>query len=515
MLNRSFRLLKHSNRTTVGRLTRGLTTLVSKDADKISVSELQSAIKRLENDLDLDYFDTRLSLISKINKSSNAEKQLLLNELIPSYRFFFIMSPEHRKEVITTNEILNRLIEINPGRVHTSWELFKEWKDNVSGGISTEVVNQILEKLIYGDSSETDGEKYVISYSQFQKIDQVLKNHVQSFDEVEIKINNLFEKLIEDNKLLYINILIENFGEKLLTPAVLQKILDKDFVTDTPYLTIFSSVFEKNPSLLSKQQLVEALNILERRSSSYFQEQRDNLDKQHKHDNITTALTHFSPDQLLESIVQFVEENGLDLDKSPESLLIRMKLIETYGIKLNNLDTALKKFHTYQTHEKFGIEFVQINLVKSFAVQSFKEENESFLKIAETLIPQDQDQIAIKMLQMLIVGHSNFNDAETSLKIYNDYIQKVSKDVNEYSKRSAAGQLTEALLIANLYNNDRNFAQLLLDKAIENNILHDEYEITQIKQWLKKYGESFVENDDWQAAKPNFKSHVLNFLQQL
>ncbi|KAK6465411.1 hypothetical protein DFJ63DRAFT_332838 [Scheffersomyces coipomensis] len=518
MISRSFHGLRSGNKNQSISFVRNFSRLLTKDPNDITVSELQSIQQELEQqETQSDDTNSRISLLAKISNSNNLEKQSLVNEIIPSFSLFFKLS-KHEDNVITTNEILSRLIEINPGRVHSSWDLFKQYENGLIRGVSPELVNQLLRKLIHGENYEQqnqeEDEKYVISLENCQKIDYLLKTHVESHEYVKDSISSLVDTLIENDLLIYLTLLIKNNQLKIFNSQVIQDFLNKDTVADVSYLTLFQILFQQDPKLLSKQQLVEALNILERHSVDFFMvhnKKQQKLIEGTKHESsIDLSL---DPKQLELDIVSYIETNHLDLDKTPESLLIRLKLIEYYGIEVNNLDKTLKKFHTYQTHEKFGIEFIQINLVKSFIYQSFDQNDETFLKVGETLIPQD-DQIAVKVLQMLIIGHSSFND-EASLKLYNDYIQKVPKQINIHTKRSPAGLLTESLIVANLYNNDRNFAQLILDKAIENSILHDEFEITHIKTWLKKYGESFVDDDNWSLAKPIFKSHILKYVKLL
>ncbi|ODV78525.1 uncharacterized protein CANTADRAFT_26586 [Suhomyces tanzawaensis NRRL Y-17324] len=134
------------------------------------------------------------------------------------------------------------------------------------------------------------------------------------------------------------------------------------------------------------------------------------------------------------------------------------------------------------------------------------------MTIGKTILPAEE--ISIKALQLLIVANSHFN-VETALEVYNDYIQKVPKSLNEHTKRSGSGLITEALILGNLYDNDRSFATLILEKAVENGVVSDEYEIAQIKKLYKAYGASFVEDDDWQKAKPIFKQFVLDYMRAL
>lgn len=146
-----------------------------------------------------------------------------------------------------------------------------------------------------------------------------------------------------------------------------------------------------------------------------------------------------------------------------------------------------------------------------FGYQAFKRGDRTLLRIAETLV--DPDELQVKTLAQLILARSKFN-CEDSLNLYNDYINQVSKGINETTGRSPTGVLTEALMAANLYNNDREFAHLLYDKAIANGFLKDEAEAAQIKKVFKVYGDSFEDSDSWEKAQPRLGDFVLYLIRR-
>ena len=219
-----------------------------------------------------------------------------------------------------------------------------------------------------------------------------------------------------------------------------------------------------------------------------------------------------SETEYISQVLQYIEKNHLDIDrKDAEALLLRIQLIETYGINRDRMDLALEKFHLYQAHEKFGIELVQTKLVQAFCYQAFKKKDTTLLKIAETLIVADE--IPVKSIAHLILANSCF-DSEKSLKIYNDYINDVPKTINKNTKRSSSGLLTECMMIASLYGNDREFAQLLFEKAVQNKIVVDEMEIATMKKVFKVYGDAFAD-DSWESAEPRLAQYVLRTIKNL
>ncbi|KAK7684610.1 hypothetical protein QCA50_012191 [Cerrena zonata] len=214
--------------------------------------------------------------------------------------------------------------------------------------------------------------------------------------------------------------------------------------------------------------------------------------------------------QLRNKLLEFIDSTELDIAPAPESLLIRLKLIEIYGMYANDITKVLEKYHKYQIHGKFGIEIIQSKLIQSFIYQFISTKDDHLLKIAEALNLED---IPIPILQAFILGYST-NNIDQSLKLYNDYIQQVSKKLNDVTKRSPTGLLTESLMLAFLSNKDREFAYLLFDKAIDNAIISDELEIATIKKVFKVYGDAYNdENED--AATQFFHNHLLKTVRDL
>lgn len=486
MLSRGINAGKSSYR--VSNLTRiapgrFLSTLLAKNPNSITPGDLKSSSLHTE-DSDQNT-KNQVELIRLINSSKNLHKQQIINELIPNFSLFFRLT---KSDDIPSTELLTRFIEVNPGRVYQSWDLFKKYEQLVE--VTDELIAKVIEKLVYGEASD-DG--YKLEPENFERINYLLTTY-------ECKSGHLvtlMDKLVEDENQIFLNAFVNS---ELVTLEFLSKFIGK--TSDFGYLSIFARLFQQNPSLLSKEQLILALEKLQ--EPEIVELWNESQDSNLKHGSL-------DPVKLTTEVLNHISTNELDLDKSPESLLLRIKLISTYGIHQNDLEKASEKFHTYQSRDKFGLDLVQTELLKAYAYQAVNQDKQIFAKIAETLRPAD---IPIKVLQMLMVCQSAF-DAESALKWYNEYIQKVSKNINEHTKRSPTGLLTESLLVSNLYDNDRNFATLVFDKAIENGIISDEMETSQIKKVFKVYGEAFNDHEDWENAKPIFKKYVLNYIKNL
>ncbi|EGW35701.1 uncharacterized protein SPAPADRAFT_58904 [Spathaspora passalidarum NRRL Y-27907] len=260
------------------------------------------------------------------------------------------------------------------------------------------------------------------------------------------------------------------------------RFIKSEDIDNHSYLLMFHRLFSIDPALLSGDDYVKALDIIN------FKQEKE----------------------LSGKILDYINESKID--QEAENLRLRVKILECLGIADDNIEVALQKYHQYRTHATYGLHIVSTAMVKVFGYQAIKQDKNIYSTIAATLVPQDT--ITVKILQTLIVTKGYF-DKDSALELFNDYINQVSADVNQATRRSAKGLLTEAVCLSSLQNNDRSFAQLVFDKAIDNNVISDEHEIAAVKKVFKAYGDSFIEDDDWSKAKVNMNSYVLNYIKNL
>lgn len=391
---------------------------------------------------------------------------------------------------------LASLITHNPGRVYESWELFNKYKTETN--IGDEVHNAIIDKLLNGELSER--EEFKVPVANVIKAISIL----QQMESVDDSILALFI-----NRLSELNVLTDTLLQKVHVDTLpswlcshLNNLQGQDFIQ------AFTYIFKQDPALLSKENICKFLDFCGTTTEVVLNKQAyAELEAAFELDAASTDIG-----AVANEVLSYIETNKLDTDTTPESLLIRLKLVEMYGMQIpDGIQKALNKFHEYQTREKFGIDFVQYKLIQSFLYHAFKDGNDTYLKIAQTLMIMEN--IPIKILQGLILVNAKLNAAK-SLEIYNDYINKVSTKLNPDSKRSPSGLLTESLMLANLYNNDREFAFLIFDKAVDNKMLTDELETATVKKLFKVYGDAFVE-DSWESAQPKLDLYILNTIRNL
>lgn len=406
--------------------------------------------------------------------SANIINKLLKHGLQEDFSLYYTVNranPSH----VWDNESLCSLIENNPGRAVSLWALFDKYRAKSD----QKVVRAVIDKLLGGEKAELREGAVEITADRLDRAIKLM-NLVDDIAEKQ------WELLIQKAGDLELHEKLAHVEGELFSRWLNEKLAS---VTDKrEFLNLSRVIFNKDAELLSKESISRILKY------SQFETKPEIGSK------------------YLSAVIDHVEQNHLDIDKKdPESLLIRLELVTAYGIQQDDFNKALEKFHAYQTHEKFGIELVQAKLVQVFGYQAFKKGDKTLLRIAETLV--DPEELQVKTLAQLILARARFN-AEDSLNLYNDYINKVPKKVNENTGRSPSGVLTEALMVANLYNNDREFAHLLYDKAIASGFLIDEAENAQIKKVFKVYGDSFEESDKWESAQPRIGEFVLGLIRR-
>lgn len=418
---------------------------------------------------------TALKELLNPNNSNDAVNELLHFALPQDFSIYFSLLKERPSHEWNDHALVS-LLKSNPGRVYSLTDLMKK---HGHSSVGEEVRKVIILKLLYGEKAEVhDGEFQLTDGNISEAI--VHLNKFGDVAQVTDFLNTIIDHAIEKGAYaLMSDINIRGYANWLAEHKV------KEVKNKEAFLRLTEIVFNQSPQNLAKHILSDILALedkeLYQRKSEFF-----------------------------DRVLSYIVENQLDLDKrDAESLLLRIQLIATYGINKDRIDVALEKFHYYQSHEKSGIELVQTKLVQAFCYQSFAKSDPTFLKIAESLIVVDE--LPVKTIAQLILASSKTEGKD--LEIYNDYINNVSKEVNEKTKRSASGILTEAMMIASLYGNDREFAQLLFEKAVENKIISDEMEIATLRKLFKVYGDAF-EEDSWESAKPKLEKYVLDTIKQ-
>lgn len=407
-------------------------------------------------------------------KSAVSKNPQLLNESIKSDMAGFIhkdfsiyyLLKDHQ---FTENQLAS-LIANNPERVDSSWDLYHRHMQGFSQVVSIELIKKLI-----SDPLESDWPKIIHLFNQLN-------------DKLEIQ-DILFENLVDSEQnssmLQYLEFDTEFLMGKLSNlKGVGYTVCFGKVMREKLPLELYAKAFDNFVDVPVNKQLVDQVKQL---SKSFSASQPISLNE----------------------IVDYIETENLDNSKDPESLLIRIQLMEYYGMDVKNFEILLKKFHHYQTHSTFGIEIIQNLLIQSYCLKAFEEKATEVFPIIDVLLLEN---IPIKIIQALILSNSAI-DVNKSLEIYNQYIPHVSTSPNEHTQRSPAGLLNESIILSYLYNNDRDFANIIMDKIISSKLLLD-YEVSTIKKLFKMYGDAYIE-DDWKLAKPKIHSYIVNTIRNL
>lgn len=453
--------------------------------------------KEVANVLEKKAFaDSELEQLHDIlrNKTSAEVKNEVLTYGLPhDFSLYYTATkiPDHS----WSDRALTSLIERNPGRAFRLTDLFKKHAD--AALVSDEARLAVIRKLLSGERNEISDATFEPGATNIAEAIQHL--NAARFEAAEGGLASLFDALVKNGAVNALNLL--NVDKRSLIEWLKAKELEK--LTDKrAFLHFTRIIFEEDPSQLTKGTLALVLRYTS-----------ENLPPQNKMTNQILKELNIDQDESFydfqKAVLDYIEKENLDVDKKdPESLLLRIQLMDTYGIALDDVEHALKRFHVYQTHEKSGLELVQSKLVQVYCYQAFKNNDKTAYKIAETLVVPEY--LPVSNISQLILGGSVV-DNDTPLGIFNEYIQGVLKKVNPETHRSSAGVLIRAIMTSSLYQNDREFAKLIYEQAIERSIITDELEIADIKKLFKVYGDAF-EADDWEKAEPILKEYVLSCL---
>lgn len=445
--------------------------------------------------------DQLRSLVKLVNELSHLlenPRHHIMNEILCSalahdFSLYYHVPENHQ----WSKKAIKSLILANPGRAMSTWELLE--KHNVNP--DDEILEVLVERALFGERYEQEEDAVQFSGMHIFKA-------IELFNSIKepsiLVVNLLLDTLVDQNALCalkYARVDRQILKEKLTSPEM----------PPLAYLRI-SLVLMDDPSIFSIEALSKLLLSCYKKDTPSFQEAlaSDAASCKQLQKYFDDTMDTLDPQALLEKVIRYIEDTKLDSSKDAESLLLRLELVRAYGIYMNDIQAALRKFHHYQTHDKFGLEFVQLNLQQAFCYQAVSQGNQHHLKVAETLT--NPNHIAVTSLTHLILGRAAF-DIDTSLELYNDYIQNVSKKVNSVTNRSPAGQLTEALMLAYLYNNDREFAHVILDGAVALKTVSDEHEIVKLRALFKVYGDAW-KDDTWESAQPVLKQVVLLHIRQ-
>lgn len=470
---------------------------------------------------EVEIVDEIIDLAKNDSNVTNESRVQLHNFVLKNLvKYDYSLSVVHQRELSDLKGVVDldsmvEIIKYNPGRVKSSWELFETTMSTIERDSSEEyqeLLSTVLSKLVHGDASEQE-DGYIMNETALLRSVFLLKCLKAPSQDLLEKV--LARALETDNYQLIQLIGLQSFEQI------------KNLEPNTNQFVQLWSIWNPSPSSLSKEEIENNLDLWKKllwrtsekkestspkdnsshqESFSYLKQLQEQFPKLQVDLNIPKRTDQ---DSTFQSLVNILEESGIFKNPEPKYTPLRVTLLKSYGMNKDNIKTAFQLYHDFISLDKQNVDLYMTTMATSSFYLAVKDNDSRHLMIGEALIPQP---IPYKALQGQILGYSSF-DIQKSLDLFNDHIKNVSKKVNELGT-SPATSLIESLITSYLSKKDLQFAHLIHDGAIMNNIITTETAKNRMKAIFKKYGEIIGEEDNDKMAVM-LKDQVLESLREL
>lgn len=420
------------------------------------------------------------NLIEKFTKYNYAVSTLAFKQLL------------NKKENLSINSI-NELINHNPGRVNSSWELYNNFKPN---GNHDQILITVLKKLLFGDAVEIKEGLEKVDADKFIKIFQIY----QQINDKTIIDNEIFIKLVKDLIQLESTALITQMN---IPSSIFEMIIsnsDDYNLKNEDFLYFYESSINNGVSLSGNSLLKILMPISKLQLNPIIQS--ENLKK--ILENLNIQLTQLaSLPEIVDEIREQIQELNLD-----DNSIIMFNLIKSAGFYSNNLQIAIKYFQNFQSKIPDGTQ--EQNDLKSimsliFVYDAINKEDYKMIQVAEALVPQSPLPAASN-LASLILYQGWIGDSDKAFDIYNKSLDLYLKPLEEYEIER--GMLVQSLAIVSLLGKEIGLAKLIKDKSLQNKLINETYEI-KLSNLFKEYGEKIEQCKDDGAFRNSMKSIFL------
>lgn len=463
------------------------------------------------------------AVVDSLNKSSitNEDKAKIHNDMIESLvHTNYGISNLHLNELRKLNQkvapgSLIALIRSNPGRVDSSWDLFLKYTDPAKAP-SDDAIVEVMKKVIHMENSMTEEESSGLDIREIAQVVLLLTNIQDKSTVKEDILVPLFEEVFSKKLTSLLPIILEH---QLPVQTLLEKLPEG---TDKQIFNIIQNI-PVNDIISNELLLFKSLNYLHPNSTLENTEDETKnhqllLDELERLKSIQflkpavipeedTSLTRKS--SLFNEIVETVQSQKLD----ENNLNIALKLIRIYGMELGDIKTALDLYHNYLIKYVSHSEDLMYEIFLTLSYQAFKTGTSQLHQYAEAFIPAGldiNDRLFSNILRVTILTKSK-SDVEDSLALYNSRNQQLQKDANETTLMSQFDEVTEALILAFLYNNDVEFARVILEGAMGQKLFSGSTATKAIKSHLALYGDA-VETG---TQKEVMEQRILNYMKHL
>jgi hypothetical protein len=488
-----------------------------KDANAVNAYE-DILLKLSQLKAQPEIIEENLTILDQVFSKINQDKSLQKNHKEALHNFVLSNFIEHDPSLSTIHqrhlkqvegrlsvESLIEIIKYNSGRVSSSWEIFElYYKDlQLSDAERDLLFKAVIDKLVKGDSSDHEDGLFKINQDSLLKALFLSKN-LKDVDDV--LIQDLFKLAVESESYQLVQLL--PFSEALLELlpnlsgddlAKLFSVWDLSNITEN-HIKANADVFEKailslsDPDVsidgVSNNELNDLVFALLPRLQSSI-----------------PGLTFESPtfasstkDEIVDNIINKVQNQ---LKSSEERFTpLRRAVLKAQSINKSSSSNSDELFSSF-SQKKSDLSPSETNILAAYYF--VLTGNEKFLG---ELSENEKD---IQSLQAYLLS-SAYKNVDDALNLYNKVIKNVSRENNELGV-SESGLITESLLLAYLSQQDREFAYLIHDGAVLNNIVEGDPALGRLKGIFKRYGEIVGEEED--KIKPLLREEVLKAIKNL
>ncbi|SCV99558.1 LAFE_0A05820g1_1 [Lachancea fermentati] len=449
---------------------------------------------------------------SEIDTSSKITIHNQMIEMLTDYDYG--IATIHSKELQRLSGKLSadgfiKLIQNNPGRAKTSWELFLEYLPiarSIDGALTT-----VLGKVLFLDLADVkDGKKY----PDIEDLSRAIAL-IETIKSKELITEDYWERLLECSLVL---------NASSILPYIMQhypvrkrdKLIEND-ITDFQFFQLAhkqyselmkgdEACFLKLLRLIGEMPVIE-MTEEEKAACSRIERELIRIKKLICEVDIQLSPCSIKTGEIYKEIVTEVRKSGSDRG----NIQLAKIILRTMAMYKNDIESALKLYHSYMVTNADHPSDLMYEMFLAFAYQAFKTSDEKLLIVAEAFIPQTvSPSMKLNVYRALILAYSKFNP-QKSLEIFNSHIQDFSKEVNPQSFKSASGLFVESLILAQLANKDREFSHVIFEGAVGEGILSGPTAIKGVKAIFAHYGE-LLERDSF---KKDMQGKILSTLQTL
>ncbi|SMN18606.1 similar to Saccharomyces cerevisiae YJR003C Putative protein of unknown function [Maudiozyma saulgeensis] len=416
------------------------------------------------------------------------------------------------KQKLSTEALL-QLIEHNPGRIKSSWELFvnnvKDFEE-----VPDELLAKVLSKVVNFDFADIKDGKKTMTVADVTNASYILTN-IKDKTLIDQKlIDRITTAILESNAtkclpviLSYspsLNVFSQKYEElsNLQTYYIFKSYPFEDLRASSSYVYNLTRATGRPDALKATEEEIETNKLID--------EQITNINKS-LNKKWTISTPELEPDQVEKNFFRILEDlqngNRIDNDFGLAKLILRI-----FSLSRGNIEEFMNFYVKCGDKFEERKDEIAFEAYLAYSYKAFKTGDASFLQAAQNWLPKlPQDAILrTNILRVAILTDARF-DIEKSLNIFNDNVQNLSKEKNEHEAGSQCDLVTESLILAYLYKQDIDFARMVLDKAMGEKLFSGKAAVRNIKKHLAGYGEA-VENKTLQIF---LDEDICEYLQNL